>query len=135
MTTAFVKDGGPLPSGKSNENKVAFAARVYARKGFTDEDFQRGAARQGMCIVKGIRPPEVVGGIHTDAAWDKIPGTMLMLYEVVDVAAEQPSFALKVKPGDVVLLRTAHLDPLQPDGKYCAIFTKHLLRIMNVPKE
>jgi len=112
-------------------NVEALALRIYTHRngtpaGFTAADFCPDEMLAGVTIVEPVRPPGLVGGIYTDAA--NIPGNACLVYRVLATASVQPDVgAIVLNPGDIVIVRTAHLDPLQPDLNVLAIQTKHII--------
>jgi hypothetical protein len=121
-------------------NYAALATRLYSR-GFRADDFLKGQVKDNELIVAALRPPGVTAGIITSPATDKLPGTGCIAYVVVakgfidtepDSYRRCPSPVAPLDPevGDVVLVRTAHLDPLSFDLNLHAIKAEHVLHIM-----
>lgn len=113
-------------------NTESFALRIYARAsgdrlfaGFRGSDFNPHSMMAGVVIVEPVRLPALVGGLHVSA---DLPGIACLAYRVLAVAALQDiGDTLALEPGDVVVLRTSQLDPLQPDQNVLAILGKHII--------
>lgn len=110
--------------------KVRHIEYIY-RNGFSPAHFDADGMLPGLTIVKPLFPPKkTAGGIDNDINADTVPGNAAMIYEVVLQGARQPPDVLALKTGDVVILRTAHLDPLTIKLDTHAIYTKHIVQIV-----
>lgn len=99
---------------------------IYTR-GFKPAHFDAPGMMPGLTIVKPLFPPEKTrGGIENPIHAGNVPGNAAMLYEVILQGDTQPEGVLHLVPGDVVILRTAALDPLDVNLRVHAIPTKHI---------
>jgi hypothetical protein len=119
-------------------NLAALATRLYSR-GFRPGDFT--GVKDNELILRAIRPPDITAGIITAPATSKLPGTACLAYEVIakgfiDTDPESyrrcPSPVAPLDPdvGAAVIVRTAHLEPLQPDLMLHAIKAEHVLAVL-----
>jgi hypothetical protein len=101
-------------------------AHVYAR-GF-GEVAGRLSLAPGLILVSPVRPPErTAAGIVTELATTRIEGTRALMYRVVAVAPGLPDTPA---PGDIVILRNALLDPIQPDLDLLVIKREHVIAVV-----
>lgn len=113
-------------------NTQALSARIYV-EGFKAADFQM--LKPGLVIVEPIRPPELLRGIHSPES-KQVPGSACLLFKVLAVADQMPGDALQLIPGDVVTVRNAHLDPVQPNQNVLSIKVEHVLsRLVKAPED
>lgn len=99
--------------------------RVYT-EGFRPSDFDD--MKPGNVVVEPVRPPgKSAGGVYTGPAAENVPGTGCLFYRVVATSKEHPPGNLKHEPGDVVVLRQAHLDPMNGSQTFLWIKSDHLL--------
>lgn len=104
--------------------------------GFQASDFDPYLLKDGISIVVPLFPPEQLSsGIALPPQIVNLPGTGAYVYRVIAMALEQPHEAPPIEIGDVVLLRNAHLDPIQVDRKVFTIKTEHILAVIHRPEK
>lgn len=113
-------------------NIAALSARVHSHGGgFRASDFDPARLEPGQLIVSPVRPPELsLGGIEIPDAARNIRGQFAIMHRVEVVAAKQPEGIMQVQVGDIVKVRNAFLDPLDPTGELCSVPTKHVLAVL-----
>jgi hypothetical protein len=105
------------------ERLQAFTARVYA-KGHQAGDFEELA--HGLLIVSPIRPPSVINGIEVPEEARNVPVQHALAHRV-EKGGGGP---LNVRPGDIVKVWEAHIDPLDPKGNLGAIKADFVKAVM-----
>lgn len=99
-------------------------ADIYT-KGFDPDQLDIPAPR---VLVAPVKPPEKMGGIIATLATTTIEGTRAIMFRVVRDSGEW-------RTGDVVVLRNALLEPIQPDLGLLVVDAAHILGRVNLPPE
>lgn len=98
-------------------------ARVYF-SGFTAGDFV--SLRPGLVLVEPVFPPSAVGNIILAEQTKQVLGNACQIYRVLRAPDVQAPDDVKVKPGDIVSLRNAALEPIHPKQGQLVIAAKHI---------
>jgi len=105
-------------------NLEAFAFRLY-HEGHKPEDFVELAP--GHIVVEAVRPPSVtLSGLELPATLQTAPAQVMLAHRVVAKAPDVEWIGV----GDVVKVYEAHLDPVDPKGRYCSIRAQHVKSVM-----
>lgn len=112
-------------------NLPAFVLRLW-RHGFAAGDFKR--IRRGVVMMSPLRPPDTVAGIKIPAGAREIPGTMTIIQRV-EARGPMPLLwflrgIVRVKVGDVVVVRLSHLDPLHVNTDMMAIEAQQIYAVL-----
>jgi co-chaperonin GroES (HSP10) len=99
-----------------------------ATDGFRAGDFL--SLKEGIVIVEPIRSADsTASGLQLPGEVKAVPGVGCMIFRVL-AHGERTPFTVQLARGDIVVLRNAHLDPLDAEQRTLSIKDEHILGVV-----